>query len=180
MTPEAREAFEAGLNDPENAPRARYYLALAQMQQGDVNGALQAWHDLAASAPADAEWLPLVRQRIAEAATTLGNDTAAPEDPAAAAKAAAAASPQERRAMIDAMVERLAARLAAQPDDVDGWARLGRSYMVLKEPDKAREAYARAVKLRPDDPALKEALAAAGSAAADKGPATAAAPGGVK
>ncbi len=182
VTPEAREAFEAGLNDPENAPRARYYLALAQMQQGDVNGALQAWHDLAASAPADAEWLPLVRQRIVEAATTLGNDTAAPEDPAvaAAAKAAADASPQERRAMIDAMVERLAARLAAQPDDVDGWARLGRSYMVLKEPDKAREAYARAVKLRPDDPALKEALAAAGSAAANKGRATTTAPGGAK
>ncbi len=82
--------------------------------------------------------------------------------------------------MIDAMVERLAARLQQQPDDVDGWARLGRSYMVLNEPDKAREAYARAVKLRPDDPALKEALAAAGSAAADKGRATAVAPGGVK
>ncbi len=68
VTPEAREAFGAGLNDPENAPRARYYLALAQMQQGDVKGALQAWRDLAASAPADAEWLPLVRRRIAEAA----------------------------------------------------------------------------------------------------------------
>jgi cytochrome c-type biogenesis protein CcmH/NrfG len=40
--------------------------------------------------------------------------------------------------------------------------------MVLGQPEKAREAYAHAVKLRPDDAALKEALAAAGSAAAQK------------
>ena len=54
----------------------------------------------------------------------------------------------------------------AQPDDVEGWARLGRSYMVLNEPQKARDAYAHAVKLKPDDAALKEAFEAAQSAAA--------------
>ncbi len=68
--------------------------------------------------------------------------------------------------MINAMVARLAARLEQQPDDADGWARLGRSYLVLGQPEKARDAYARAVKLRPDDAALKQALADAGSAAA--------------
>ena len=68
--------------------------------------------------------------------------------------------------MIQGMVERLAARLKQQPDDAAGWAQLGRSYMVLNELDKARAAYERAVKLRPDDSALKSALAAAGEAAA--------------
>ena len=66
VTPAARTAFEAGLRDPESAPRSRYYLALAQMQEGDVKGALQAWRDLAAKAPADADWLPLVQQRISD------------------------------------------------------------------------------------------------------------------
>ena len=68
--------------------------------------------------------------------------------------------------MINAMVERLAARLETQPDDIDGWVRLGRSYMVLNQPEKARDAYARALKLKPDDPELKEALSAASTAAA--------------
>ena len=67
--------------------------------------------------------------------------------------------------MINAMVERLAARLETQPDDVDGWVRLGRSYMVLNQPAKAREAYARAVKLKPGDPELARALAEASTAA---------------
>ena len=70
--------------------------------------------------------------------------------------------------MILAMVGNLAARLEQQPDDVEGWARLGRSYMVLNQPDKARDAYARAVKLRPDDAGLKQAYAEA-AAAAGKG-----------
>ncbi len=177
VTPAAKEAFTAGLRDPETAQRSRYYLALAQMQQGEVKSALAAWVDLAAEAPADADWLPLVRQRISDAAKALGIDpatlkgaTAGPADAAvaAAAKAAANASPEERQAMIVAMVDKLAARLESQPDDVEGWARLGRSYMVLNQPDRAKDAYARAVKLKPDDPQLNQALAEASAAAARK------------
>jgi cytochrome c-type biogenesis protein CcmH len=72
-----------------------------------------------------------------------------------AQQALAGAPEADRQGMINSMVERLAARLQQQPDDVEGWARLGRSYMVLHLPDKARDAYARAVKLRPTDTALK-------------------------
>ena len=43
--------------------------------------------------------------------------------------------------MINSMVERLATRLEQQPDDLEGWVRLGRSYMVLGQPQKARDAY---------------------------------------
>jgi cytochrome c-type biogenesis protein CcmH len=71
--------------------------------------------------------------------------------------------------MILAMVGNLAARLEKQPDDVEGWTRLGRSYMVLNQPDKAREAYAHALKLKPDDAALKQAFEAAQSAAKSDG-----------
>ena len=66
--------------------------------------------------------------------------------------------------MIESMVERLASRLEQQPDDAEGWARLGRSYMVLNQPAKARDAYTRAVKLRPGDAALSRALAEASEA----------------
>src|SRR5437763_3102004 len=174
VTPAAREAFQAALADKESAPRSRYYLALAQLQQGDAKAALQGWVDLAADSPADAEWQPLVRQRIAEAAAQLGVDpatlktsTGMPSQAAvaAAAQATAGAAPEERRAMILAMVGNLAARLEQQPDDVEGWVRLGRSYMVLNEPQKAREAYAHAVKLKPDDPGLQQAYAEASRAA---------------
>jgi len=77
------------------------------------------------------------------------------------AKATAGASPQERQAMINGMVERLAQRLEQNPNDADGWARLARSYLVLNEPGKAVDAYARATKLRPDDVALKQQYAEA-------------------
>lgn len=192
VTPGAREAFEAGLKDPETAPRARYYLALARMQDGDVKDALQAWVDLEADSPAEAEWLPLLRQRIAEAAGTLGVDPASLKTSAGASRPAAAAGPsaaqpgavpsttavaamaknaagasrKERETMINAMVERLAARLEQQPDDVEGWTRLGRSYMVLHRPAKARDAFAHAVRLKPDDTALRQALGEATNAAA--------------
>jgi cytochrome c-type biogenesis protein CcmH len=177
VTPAAKQALTAALRDPETAPRSRYYLALAQMQAGEVKSALEAWVGLAAEAPADADWLPLVRQRITEAASALGIDpatlkgaTASPADAAvaAAAKAAQSASPEERQAMILAMVGKLRSRLESQPDDVEGWARLGRSYMVLNQPEKATEAYARAVKLKPEDSRLTQALAEASAAASGK------------
>lgn len=219
VTPAAKAAFETALKNPESAARSRYYLALAQMQAGNAKEALQAWVDLEADSPADAEWLPLLRRRIGEAAQAAGIDpatvktsagalrkpatpapsataaaaqpgdipstgtpaTGAPAtgppaggmpsraDVAATAKATANASPEERQAMIEAMVARLAARLEQQPDDFEGWARLGRSYVVLNQPDKAVSAFARAAKLKPGDIGVKEQYAEAIIAAGGNG-----------
>jgi cytochrome c-type biogenesis protein CcmH len=202
VTPEAAKAFEAGLQDKASAPKSRYYLALAKLEQGDRRGALQDWAALAADSPPDAEWQPLLRQRIAEVAKAEGIDPASVVPPAAppgsatpqgatpqgatptptspsaasdmpstqtvaaAAKATAGASADERRAMIESMVARLASRLEQQPDDAEGWARLGRSYMVLGQPAKARDAYTRAATLKPNDAALAQALAEATKKAA--------------
>jgi cytochrome c-type biogenesis protein CcmH len=52
---------------------------------------------------------------------------------------------------IGSMVERLAARLEDDPDDLEGWMMLARSYTVLGEVDKVREAMDNAVKLAPDN-----------------------------
>ncbi len=48
---------------------------------------------------------------------------------------------------VSAMVSSLASRLESQPDDINGWKMLGRSYMTIGNFDGAVEAYARAVEL---------------------------------
>lgn len=42
------------------------------------------------------------------------------------------------------MVQRLADRMQANPDDIDGWLRLGRAYRVLGENSKAIDAFKQA------------------------------------
>ena len=46
----------------------------------------------------------------------------------------------ERGNMIRGMVERLATRLKQNGDDVEGWLRLVRAYMVMGDRDKAKGA----------------------------------------
>jgi cytochrome c-type biogenesis protein CcmH len=58
---------------------------------------------------------------------------------------------------VETMIERLAARLEAKPNDADGWRMLGWSYFSIQQPAKAVEAYARAVALQPQAPQLKSA-----------------------
>lgn len=54
-------------------------------------------------------------------------------------------------AQIEAMVQRLAARLQQQPDDVDGWRKLIRSYETLQRFDDAVVAWRRLFQLVPPD-----------------------------
>lgn len=57
----------------------------------------------------------------------------------------ATAQPEQAQAqMIQGMVERLAARLKENPNDLEGWSKLGRSYSVLGRYPESAEAYARA------------------------------------
>ncbi|MFL6711929.1 MAG: tetratricopeptide repeat protein [Sulfurifustis sp.] len=53
--------------------------------------------------------------------------------------------------MVLQMVKRLEKRLAEQPNDAKGWARLGRAYEVLGRQAEAEQAFARAYKLAPKD-----------------------------
>jgi cytochrome c-type biogenesis protein CcmH len=60
---------------------------------------------------------------------------------------------QDRSDMIRGMVGKLADRLKQNGDDVEGWQRLVRAYMVLGERDKAQAAAAdakRALASNPD------------------------------
>jgi cytochrome c-type biogenesis protein CcmH len=62
--------------------------------------------------------------------------------------------------MVMEMIARLEERLSGQPDDADGWFRLGRAYAVLGRAEAASAAYARAYKLTPDNPELVAEYAA--------------------
>jgi cytochrome c-type biogenesis protein CcmH len=65
-------------------------------------------------------------------------------------KQAAAISPEQ----VVSMTRQLAQRLEKEPDDVEGWMMLGRSYMVLQQyPDSAR-AWQRAATLAPDNASI--------------------------
>lgn len=61
--------------------------------------------------------------------------------------------------MVLDMVARLERRLAEQPNDPAGWARLGRSYEVLNRPEDSKKAYARAYGLAPDNVEILAAYA---------------------
>jgi cytochrome c-type biogenesis protein CcmH len=55
---------------------------------------------------------------------------------------------------VEAMVERLAAKMRENPDDPEGWKMLGRSYAVLGRFPDAVDAYAKAVQRVPRDAQL--------------------------
>jgi len=139
VTPEARAAFERALGLDRNATRPRFYLAVALGQEGRTDEAITAWRRLLDGAPENAPWVAVARQELARLE---GSPAGAPT--AEDVEAAAAMTPDERMAMIGGMVDSLAARLAANPDDAEGWARLIRSYMVLGRTDEANAALAKA------------------------------------
>ena len=93
VTEEAAQAFEVALADDPLNPKARYYLAMARAQRGDLRGALGGWVDLVALSPSDAPWLDLVRGHIARAAGELGVDLASLR-PSAEARALASQVPE--------------------------------------------------------------------------------------
>jgi cytochrome c-type biogenesis protein CcmH/NrfG len=66
-------------------------------------------------------------------------------------------------------VNRLAARLAKEPDDLDGWLRLARAYRVLGETGPLRDALQNVLRLAPNHPLalfqMGELEAAAGNTA---------------
>jgi cytochrome c-type biogenesis protein CcmH len=157
VSPEAQRLFENVLKKQPGSPRALFYLATADEQDGKLKKALERWKTLLRHAPPGEAWTRVARDRAVKTATALGLDPAAalpaPETGPTAGDMAAAQqmSPEDRQAMIESMVERLAARLEENPDDLNGWLRLGRSYSVLKKDTEARDALAKAAALAPEN-----------------------------
>ena len=74
--------------------------------------------------------------------------------------ASALASASKDGAMIEGMVSNLARRLDDDPDNLEGWMRLVRSYVVLGEVNKATDAVMKAKTYFQDDEASLQQLSA--------------------
>jgi cytochrome c-type biogenesis protein CcmH len=135
VTAEAKTEFERAVALNADDVKANYFLGLAAEQDGRGAQAASIWRAMLAKAPNDAPWRPLVQAALAR----VGGSTA----PALSDDAMAAAKDMneaDRGAMIRGMVERLASRLKQNGDDVEGWLRLVRAYMVMGDRDKAKGA----------------------------------------
>jgi cytochrome c-type biogenesis protein CcmH len=135
VTAEAKAEFERAVALNADDAKANYFLGLAAEQDGRATEAAAIWRAMLAKAPQDAPWRPLVRAALARIG---GSGVPAVSDDAVTA--AKDMNEAERGEMIRGMVERLASRLKQNGDDVEGWLRLVRAYMVMGDPAKARGA----------------------------------------
>jgi cytochrome c-type biogenesis protein CcmH len=158
VTEEARRALERALELDGTLIEPRILLAIAKEQDGKFAAALEGWRGLLASGEGNAPWREMVEKRIEAAEAKLANKAESVEDsppadvasrdergPSAADIAAAESmSPAERQAMVEGMVQGLAARLEAKGDDLSGWLKLVRAYAMLDRKDDAQDALRRA------------------------------------
>jgi cytochrome c-type biogenesis protein CcmH len=146
----AREAFEKALLIEPKDPRARFYLALAHAQDGNLADAAAQWDKLASEAPSGSEIGKFAATASANARAKLAGENlasapSAPGPDSEDIKAAGQMSENDRLAMIETMVAGLDKKLRDNPEDPEGWKRLIRSYMVLQKDAKASNALSRAV-----------------------------------
>jgi cytochrome c-type biogenesis protein CcmH len=153
--PDARALFARALRADPRQGAARYYLARAKIADGDVGGGLSDWRGLLATLPSGDPRRSGLTEEIAAVAKT----GALP-----ALAAAPAASAADVSGAIRGMVDGLAARLRARPDDPAGWVRLVRAYAVLGESGKRDAALAVARARYGGRPDMLAALAAAARA----------------
>src|SRR3984957_1286885 len=135
VTSEAKAEFERAVALNADDVKASYFLGVAAEQDGRGTDAASIWRAMLTKAPADAPGRPLV-----QAALTRVDGPTAPALSDGAVAAAKNMTGNDRESMIRGMVDRLATRLKQNGDDVDGWLRLVRAYMVLGDRDKAKSA----------------------------------------
>jgi cytochrome c-type biogenesis protein CcmH len=137
VTAEAKGEFERALALDANEVKASYFLGLAAEQDGRKQDAAEIWRAMIAKGPIDAPWRPLVTSALAR---VVGEPPAAPALSPETMAAARDMNAPDREAMIKGMVERLATRLKQNGDDVEGWLKLVRAYLVMGDQDKAKGA----------------------------------------
>ena len=135
VTDEAKTAFARAVIMDENAIAARFYLGLAAAQEGKRDEAATTWHKLIETAPNGAPWVGSVQDALTQLEReSNGNQFSQ------SSKRAASQTSEQQLVMIRGMVDWLAEKLNRDGSDVDGWLQLIRSYTLLGEHEKARDA----------------------------------------
>jgi cytochrome c-type biogenesis protein CcmH len=175
VSPEAERALIDGLDRSPRDGTARYYAGLMFAQQGRADLAFPIWRNLLAESAPGAPWVQPIQLQIEEIAMLAGQqvnlaDLAQPRAPAPqtgpSAEDIAAAqdmAPEDQAAMIEGMVQGLAARLADEGGPPEDWARLIGAYLVLGNTDAAQAVFDNARDVFGDAP---DALAVIEAAAA--------------
>jgi cytochrome c-type biogenesis protein CcmH len=156
VTEEARVALARAHELDGTLIEPRILLAIAKEQDGQFAAAAADWRALLDDAKEDAPWRAMVEKRVELAEAHLSGTPmpseapaktapASPKGPGAADIAAAEdMDPAARQAMIEGMVQRLAARLDQGGGALADWLRLVRAYSVLDRKDDASKALAKA------------------------------------
>lgn len=153
VTAPAEAAIDrALLMDPRN-PAASFYKSRALAQSGQEAAAHDLLLERLDAADGFAPWMEVFVAEANRIGGGIGREplspskfapvagVAPPGPDAADAAAAEDMSEEDRAEFIRSMVARLAGRLQEEPDDLDGWLRLGNAYRVLGETERAREAF---------------------------------------
>lgn len=135
----AHEVFAKALAIDPSFPKARFYDALALKQEGKTAEAKAAFEAFLKDTPADAPWRQML---LAEMQDMNAKPPALDQQTMADASSMSA---DDQQAMIRSMVDGLDQKLAANPDNLEGWLRLIRARTVLGDTDKATAAYKKAL-----------------------------------
>jgi cytochrome c-type biogenesis protein CcmH len=146
ITPEAQKIFSDVLAKNPGEARSRFYSAMAREQAGDQKGALNLWVAMLKEAKASDGWREEVAKHADGLAKALGQQSAALD--------ILKQKPDDQLDMIKGMVAGLAAKMENDPQNVEGWIKLMRAYMVLKEPEKAKATLQQALKVFEGDVTL--------------------------
>lgn len=146
VSTEAENAFrEVARLDPQN-PDAQIFLARGLLQNGRKAEAVTLLEDFLQSVPADRPW----RKDLASVVANLKKEAS----PAGAVKPAMAVSAQQRQ-FIATNIDKLAARLAAQPEDLQGWMMLVNAHLILEQKDRAEAAAQKGLHMLPAEEAAR-------------------------
>ncbi len=172
VSPEAEQAINTAMELDEDDPVAHFYAGLMYAQTGRPDVAFRIWRDLLEKSDPAAPWVGPIAAQIEQLAAMAGVDYTPPATmPAGAAGAGPSAadmaaaqdmSPEERAAMINAMVSQLEERLASEGGTAAEWAKLINALAVQGNATHAAEIWAEAQTRfadHPDDLALIDATA---------------------
>ncbi len=140
----SRKAFLRGLALQPNRPTARFWLAIAKQQDGNLMAARQDLAGLLERTDDGSPFKRTIADHLRDIDAKLRDAGQVPVPAVVASQSNA-----ETAAMIDGMVSGLAQRLKDDANDLKGWKRLIRSYVVLQRSTdaatamrKAREVFA--------------------------------------
>lgn len=162
VTLPVRQLISEVLDVNPEEPRALYLAGLAAFQDEDYQLAIGKWQQLRSISAADAPWLALVTENIAQAAQAGGFPA-----PAMPQRKTASSAPmldnaqiaqmqdmtsQEQADMILSMVDGLEQRLTENPEDLQGWQRLIAAREQLGDMDGVMRALRGAADADKDNP----------------------------